>query len=117
MVLRSRRPIAQASNARMRKLAEMRIRKQMKGRGIVSELAKIFGPLIIKEGIKIGSAVVQKKIAGKKKKKKGGALRPTGSRAPARRRVAPRSAPVRAAKRSQQPKGAGRKKKGGRHKY
>ncbi len=114
MVLHSKRPVAQAANARMRKKAEMRIRKQMMGSGIISELAKIIGPLVLKEGVKIGSALVQKKIAGKKKKKKkkGGALRPTGSIAPARRRVAPMPRP------RARPKGAGkRKKSSGRHKY
>ncbi len=116
MVLRSRRPVAQASKARMRKMAEMRIKKQMAGKGILGELAKIVGPLVLKEGVKIGSALIRKKIAKKgkkkgKKKSKGGALRPTGSIAPARRRVAPMPRP------RPKPKGAGKKKKGGRHKY
>ncbi len=112
MVLRSRRPVSGASRARMQKLAEHRIKKQMMGKGILSELAKIIGPLVLKESVKIGSALVQKKIAGKskKKKKKGGALRPAGARAPARRRTAPMPRVL--------PHKVGKgKKKGGRKKY
>ncbi len=126
MPLRSKRPVHQASHARMRKVAEMRIKKQMAGKGILGELAKIIGPLVLKEGVKIGSALVQKRIsrkpkntiAGKKKKKgkKGKGLRPAGARAPARRRVAPMPRP---APRPKTTAGRGRykKKKGGRSKY
>lgn len=116
MVLKSRRPVAQASQARMRKIAEMRIKKQMKGSGIFSEIAKIVGPLVLKEGVKIGSALLQKKIQKKKGKgkKRGGALRPAGARAPMRRRTAPmpRSVP-----RPKAGTGKKKKKKGGRYKY
>lgn len=112
MVLKSKRPVSGASRARMQKLAEHRIKKQMQGKGIISELAKMLGPIIIKEGAKIGASLIHKSIAGKKKKKKkGGALRPAGARAPARRRIAPRprSLPHKV--------GKGKKKKGGRRKY
>ena len=118
MPLRSKRPVSQASRARMRKVAEHRIRKQMMGKGILGELAKIIGPLVLKEGVKIGSALVQKKIASKskKKRKKGKGLRPAGARAPARRRVAPMP---RAIPRPRATAGRGRHKKrrGGRAKY
>ncbi len=112
MPLKGRRPIAQASRARMRKVAEHRIKKQMIGKGVMSELAKILGPLVLKEGVKIGSALVQRKIKAKKKKR-GGALRPAGARAPAHRRTAPMPRAI------PRPKvGKGRhKKRGGRRKY
>lgn len=85
MVLKSKRPVSSASNARMRRIAEMRIKKQMSGTGIATEIAKIIGPIVLKEGVKIVSQLAQKKI----RKKKGGALRPAGARPPARRSVAP----------------------------
>ena len=121
MPLKSKRPVAQASNARMRKVAEMRIKKQMMGKGILGELAKIIGPLVLKEGVKIGSALVQKHIAKKSKRSKGSSsgrkgkgLRPAGARAPARRRVAPMPRP---APRPRVGAGRHKKKKGGRKKY
>lgn len=114
MPLKSKRPVSGASRARMQKVAEHRIKKQMQGKGIGSALAKMLGPIILKEAVSIGSALVKKKIAGKpkkKKKKKGGALRPAGARAPARRRTAPipRVLPHKV--------GKGKKKKSGRKKY
>ena len=81
------------------------------GKGVLGELAKIIGPIVLKEGISIGSALIKKKIAGKKRKGKG--LRPTGARAPARRRIAPMPRP-----RPRPKVGRGKKKKkGGRRKY
>ncbi len=102
MVLHGRRPVAQASRARLRKKAELRVRKQLKGSGVMSSLAKMIGPLLIKEAVKIGSTLVRKKISKKpkrKRRKKGGALRPAGARAPAgpdrHERPARRSRPAR----------------------
>lgn len=89
MVLRGKRPVSQASAARMQRVAMNKIQKKMKGNGLATDLAKIVGPPLLKEAIKIGSAIAQKQISKPKKRKRGKGLRPAGAMPSGRRKTAP----------------------------